>query len=195
MYHSRMGKGATTRATILGRAVDLATAEGLEALTIGRLAGELGMSKSGLFAHFGSKEELQLATIEAAALRFRENVLEPALSAPEGTDRLLAVTAGYLADIDSEDGGCFWGSTSAEYDDRPGVVRDAIAAALDAWFGELSRQAAIAGAEEPERLAFDLYALVIGANARFRISGDRRVFAYAQRSIEELLAPLRVAAD
>jgi AcrR family transcriptional regulator len=191
-----MGKGATTRATILDHAVDLATAEGLEALTIGRLAGALGMSKSGLFAHFGSKEELQLATIEAAALRFRENVLEPALSAPEGTDRLLAVTAGYLADIDSEaeDGGCFWGSTSAEYDDRPGVVRDAIAAALDAWFGELTRQAAIAGADEPERLAFDLYSLVMGANARFRISGDRRAFGYARRSIEELLAPLPVVA-
>jgi len=191
-----MGKGAATRATILEHAVALATTEGLEALTIGRLAGALEMSKSGLFSHFGSKEELQLATIEAAAARFRENVLEPALSAPAGAPRLRAVTAGYLADIDSGPaaGGCFWGSTSAEFDDRPGPVRDAIAAALDAWLGELSRQAEIAGAEDPGRLAFDLYALVMGANSRYRLSGDRRVFGYARRSIEDLLDALPGAA-
>src|SRR3954449_13228811 len=100
MYHSRMGKGATTRATILGRAVDLATAEGLEALTIGRLAGDLGMSKSGLFGHFGSKRELQLATVEAAARRFTVEVLAPSLERPEGRERLSAITAGYLRTVD-----------------------------------------------------------------------------------------------
>jgi AcrR family transcriptional regulator len=183
-------KGAITRAAILERAVDLAAAEGLEALTIGRLAGDLAMSKSGVFAHFGSKQDLQLATVGAAAARFRERVLEPALSAPEGKPRLRAVTAGYLADIesDSEAGGCFWGSTSAEYDDRPGPVRDAIAAALDAWVGELTRQAGVAGVAEPERLAFELYALVMGANSRYRLGGDRQVFQHARRSIEGLLA-------
>jgi AcrR family transcriptional regulator len=183
------GKGATTRAAILARAVEVATAEGLEALTIGRLAGELGMSKSGLFAHFGSKQDLQLATIEAAAEHFREAVLEPALEAEDGVPRLRAVTAGYIADIDSAApaGGCFWGSTSAEFDDRPGVVRDAIAGALDAWVAELARGARVAGADQPERLAFELYALIMGANSRYRISGDRSVFGHAHAAIEELL--------
>jgi AcrR family transcriptional regulator len=185
-------RGAATRASILDRAVDLASAEGLDGLTIGRLASELGMSKSGLFAHFGSKQDLQLATVEAAARRFREAVIDPAKDAPDGARRLRAMTAAYIADLDSNgnSGGCFWAATSAEYDDRPGPVRDAIAAALDAWLGELERQARIAGVAEPERLAFELYALVMGANARFRLSGDRRVFAYARESAEALLAEL-----
>src|SRR3954453_18155058 len=106
MYHSRMGKGATTRATILGHAVDLATAEGLEALTIGRLAGDLGMSKSGLFAHFGSKEDLQLATVEAAALRFRRVVIEPSLAAPDGGPRLRAMAEHYFEYLETFTGGC-----------------------------------------------------------------------------------------
>jgi AcrR family transcriptional regulator len=185
-------RGEATRSAILDRAVDLASAEGLDGLTIGRLAGELEMSKSGLFAHFGSKQDLQLATVDAAARRFREAVIDPAKGAPDGARRLRAMTAAYIADLDSNgnSGGCFWAATSAEYDDRPGPVRDAIAAALDAWLGELERQARIAGVARPERLAFELYALVMGANARFRLSGDRRVFAYARESAEALLAEL-----
>ncbi len=134
-------KGAQTRAAILDRAVDLASAEGLEGLTIGRLAAELRMSKSGLFAHFGSKQELQLATIEAAAERFAAAVIAPAMSAPDGAPRLRAMGERYLDHLDLYSGGCFWGATSAEYDDRPGPIRDAIAAALDAWMAELVRQA------------------------------------------------------
>jgi AcrR family transcriptional regulator len=185
-------RGAATRAAILDRGVDLASAEGLEALTIGRLASDLEMSKSGLFAHFGSKRELQLAIVEAAARRFREAVIDPVKDAPDGADRLRAMTAAYIADLDSNgySGGCFWAATSAEYDDRPGPVRDAIATALDAWLGELERQARIAGVAEPERLAFELYALVMGANSRYRLSGDRRVFSYARDSAEALLAEL-----
>jgi AcrR family transcriptional regulator len=185
-------RGAATRAAILARGVDLASAEGLEALSIGRLAGELEMSKSGLFAHFGSKQELQLAIVEAAAQRFREAVIDPVRDVPDGGERLRAMTSAYIAHLESTDysGGCFWAATSAEYDDRPGPVRDAIAAALDAWLGELERQAGIAGVAESERLAFELYALVMGANSRFRLSGDRRVFAYARDSAEALLAEL-----
>jgi AcrR family transcriptional regulator len=185
-------RGAATRAAILDRAVDLASVEGLDGLTIGRLASELEMSKSGLFSHFGSKQDLQLAIVAAAARRFREGVIDPAKDAPDGARRLRAMTAAYIADLDSNgySGGCFWAATSAEYDDRPGPVRDAIAAALDAWLGELERQARIAGVAQPERLAFELYALVMGANARFRLSGDRRVFAYARESAEALLAEL-----
>jgi AcrR family transcriptional regulator len=184
-------KGAATRAAILDRAVDLASAEGLEGLTIGRLSAELEMSKSGLFSHFGSKQELQLATVEAAAQRFRRMAIEPAAAAPDGAPRLRAMAGAYLDHLegDAYSGGCFWGAVSAEYDDRPGPVRDAIAAALDGWLSELERQAALAGLEEPGRAAFELYALVMGANSRYRISGDRRVFAYARDGVERLLAP------
>jgi AcrR family transcriptional regulator len=183
-------KGAQTRAAILERAVDLASAEGLEGLTIGRLAAELRMSKSGLFAHFGSKQELQLATIAAAADRFRTAVIEPSLSAPDGAPRLRAMGERYLDHAGLYSGGCFWGATSAEYDDRPGPVRDAIATTLDAWMAELVRQARIAGVSEPERFAFELYAVMMGANSRYRISGDPKVFEYARRALCRLEAEL-----
>lgn len=183
-------KGEQTRAAILDRAVDLASAEGLGGLTIGRLAAELRMSKSGLFAHFGSKQELQLATIEAAAERFRTAVIEPALEAPDGAPRLRAMGERYLEHLDLYSGGCFWGATSAEYDDRPGPVRDAIAGALDSWLGELERQARIAGVEQPERFAFELYAVIMGANARYRLSGDPKVFEFARDALARLEAEL-----
>ncbi len=186
------GKGADTRAAILDRAVDLASVEGLEGLTIGRLAAELEMSKSGLFAHFGSKLELQLAAVEAAANRFREAVIDPALEAPDGAARLRAMADSYLAHLEEDgySGGCFWAATSAEHDDRPGPVRDAIAASLDAWLGELERQARIAGCQDPGRFAFELYAVVMGANSRFRLSADPAVFGYAREAIDRLLAEL-----
>jgi AcrR family transcriptional regulator len=183
-------KGTETREAILDRAVDLASVEGLEGLTIGRLAADLQMSKSGLFAHFGSKQDLQLATIAAAAGRFRATVVEPALAAPEGGPRLRALAERYLDQVDTYSGGCFWAATSAEYDDRPGPVRDAIATSLDAWLQELERQAGIAGLAHPQRLAFEIYSLVMGANARYRLSGDKRVFGYAREAIEDLLAQL-----
>lgn len=183
-------KGSETRASILDRAVDLASVEGLEGLTIGRLAAELRMSKSGLFAHFGSKQELQLATVEAAALRFRDSVIVPSLEAPEGAPRIRAMGDRYLERMGDYSGGCFWAATSAEYDDRPGPVRDAIAAALEAWLGELERQARIAGVERPERFAFELYALVMGVNSRYRLSGDERVFEYAREALDRLLVGL-----
>lgn len=186
----RLQKGARTRAAILDRAVDIASVEGLEGLTIGHLAAALEMSKSGLFAHFGSKQELQLATVKAAAQRFRREVIGPASDTPDGAPRLRAMTDAYLAHLeeDAYSGGCFWASVAAEYDDRPGPVRDAIAAALDAWLGELERQVRVAGLKEPRRAAFELYAVAMGANSRYRLSGDRRVFDYARESIERLLA-------
>jgi AcrR family transcriptional regulator len=183
-------KGAATRAAILDRAIDLASADGLEGLTIGRLAAEMEMSKSGLFGHFGSKEELQLATVEAAALRFRRAVIDPVLTIPDGADRLRAMVDAYLDHIDvgGYSGGCFWGSTAAEMDDRLGPVRDAIAAALDAWLAELERQAGLAGLPQPDLVAFELYSVVMGANLRYRLSKDRRVFDHARASVDRLLA-------
>jgi AcrR family transcriptional regulator len=183
-------KGTQTREAILDRAVDLASVEGLEGLTIGRLAAELQMSKSGLFAHFGSKQDLQLATIAAAAARFKAAVVDPALELPVGAPRLLALAERYLDQVDTYSGGCFWAATSAEYDDRPGPVRDAIAASLEAWLTLLEAQAREAGVNGPEGLAFEIYSLVMGANARYRLSGDKRVFGYAREAIERLLAEL-----
>ncbi len=190
--HPEGSKGAETRAAILERAVDLASVAGLEGLTIGRLAGELEMSKSGLFAHFGSKQELQLAAVETAAQRFRAAVIEPALGAPDGAPRLRAMADSYIAHLTSDtySGGCFWAATSAEYDDRPGPVRDAIAAALDTWLAELEHQARIAGAADPAPFAFELFAVVMGANSRYRLSGDRRVFDYARTIVDRLLGEL-----
>jgi AcrR family transcriptional regulator len=149
----------------------------------------MGMSKSGLFAHFGSKQELQLATVRAAALRFSRDVLEPAAAMPSGAPRLQTMVDAYLDHLDSSpySGGCFWAATSAEHDDRPGPVRDAIAAAIDAWLAELERQAALAGLAEPDRVAFELYALVMGANSRHRLSGDRRAFDHARASAARLI--------
>lgn len=184
------GKGAQTRAAILERAVEVASVEGLEGLTIGRLAAELKMSKSGLFAHFGSKQELQLATVEAAARRFRAGVIEPAQEAAEGAPRLRAMTERYLDHIDSYSGGCFWGATASEYDDRPGPVRDAIAGGLDAWVAEMARHARIAGIDDPDRFAFELYAVAMGANSRYRLTADRRVLEHAQASLDRLIAEL-----
>jgi len=180
-------KGSRTRDAILDRAVDLASVEGLGGLTIGRLATELQMSKSGLFGHFGSKQDLQLATIAAAGARFKATVVDPTLGLPEGAPRLGALAERYLDQVNTYSGGCFWAATSAEFDDRPGPVRDAVAASLDAWLGELERHAQIAGVQHPERLAFEIYSLVMGANARYRLNGDERVFDYAREAVEQLL--------
>jgi AcrR family transcriptional regulator len=183
-------KGERTRAAILDRAVDLASVEGLEGLTIGRLASDLGMSKSGLFRHFGSKQDLQLATVAAAGKRFWAMVIEPALEAPDGAPRLRAMSEHYLDYLHSFPGGCFWGAVGTEYDDRPGPVRDAIAASLDAWMAELVRQSTAAGIADPERYAFELYAVVSAANARWRLSGERHVFDLARAALVRLEAEL-----
>jgi AcrR family transcriptional regulator len=178
-----------TREAILERAVDLASAEGLEGLTIGRLAAEAGMSKSGLFRHFGSKEELQLAAIAAASDRFVAEVIGPAAAAAEGAPRLRAICERYIGHLERQvfSGGCFWGAVSAEFDDRPGPVRDAIRTAVSAWVGELAYQAELAGAAEPDRLAYEILALGQGANSRYRLLGDDRAFGWARQAFERIL--------
>jgi AcrR family transcriptional regulator len=192
MANASATKGERTRAAILDRAVDLASVEGLEGLTIGRLASDLRMSKSGLFRHFGSKQDLQLATVGAARDRFVAMVLEPALAAPDGAPRLRAMADHYLDYLDSFPGGCFWGATASEFDDRPGPVRDAIAASMDAWMAELVRQSKAAGIADPDRYAFELYAVVMAANARWRLTGDRGVFDLARAALARLEAELPV---
>lgn len=184
-----MGKAESTRQAILERAVDLASAEGLEGVTIGRLSSELKMSKSGLFAHFGSKQELQLATVGAASARFYEAVLAPAERLPEGIERLRAYCEGYIVCLERQlfPGGCFWAAAGAEFDDRPGEVRDAVQAAVRFWLTALERQAAIAGVPDPSGLAFEIYALGLGANSCTRLLTDSQAVCRARVGIERAL--------
>src|SRR5712675_1521447 len=131
----RRPKGVRTRESVLLVAVDLASVEGLEGLTIGRLADELKMSKSGLFAHFGSKEELQLATTAMAREIFVEHVIRPALAETEGVRRLIKLCQGWLNHVEGRvfKGGCFFSAASLEFDSRTGPVRDAIVDAMKDW--------------------------------------------------------------
>jgi AcrR family transcriptional regulator len=183
-------KAVSTRSAILARAVDLASTEGLEGLTIGRLAGELRMSKSGLFAHFGSKEELQLATLNAAAERFFAAVIAPAQREPAGGARLAAYCERYLDYLEHKvfAGGCFFAAVSCEFDDRPGAVRDAVRKGVRAWLSELERQAELAGVREPAELAFEIYSLALGVNACSRLLDEDRAFAHARATIARHLA-------
>jgi AcrR family transcriptional regulator len=179
-----------TRESILDRAVDLASTEGLEGLTIGRLAAELGMSKSGLFGHFGSKEELQLATIEEASTRFIAEVIEPAMAKPEGAARLRALARSYVDYLERGvfAGGCFFAAASIEFDDRPGPVGDRIRDAVGAWVSYLEGQAGTAGARDPKLLAFEFHALAQGANSAFRLFGDPAAFPRARKAIDSVIA-------
>src|SRR5271154_3359568 len=131
----RRSDGERSRNAILREAAQLATVEGIAGLSIGRLAEAVGMSKSGLFAHFGSKEELQLATIETASALFSEHVIEPASDAPTGLERLRQLTEGFLRHVEDDVflGGCFFASVAAEMDTRPGPVRDLAVRVVDEW--------------------------------------------------------------
>ena len=193
-------KGQRTRASILERAVDLASLEGLEGLTIGRLADELRMSKSGLFAHFGSKEDLQLAAIDAAGQRFIDEVVRPALSAERGYPRLVAICHSWLDYVRRRvfPGGCFFAAASFEFDGRPGPVRDAVAKQMDDWFAMLEKAIRMAKEEghlaaevEPAQLAFELNALFFGANFAYNLRHDDEAFARAKRAIEQRLESVR----
>jgi AcrR family transcriptional regulator len=195
-------KGQRTRTGILDRAVNLASVEGLEGVTIGRLADDLSMSKSGLFAHFGSKEELQLATVFAARDRFVEEVVRPALAAPRGYPRLMAICRSWLDYVRREvfPGGCFFAAASFEFDGRPGQVRDAIAGEMDRWMATLERAIQMAKDEghldpkvDPSQLAFELNALFFGANFAWNLRHDEKAFSRAERAIEDRLKSSRRA--
>jgi AcrR family transcriptional regulator len=188
--------GGGTRDAILDRAADLASLEGLEGLTIGRLASDLRLSKSGLFRHFGSKEELQLATVERASQVLRREVLDVAAKQEPGLDRLRALLEVYLQYLEREvfPGGCFLTAAAAEFDGRPGPVRDAIARASGEWVSELERQAKIArksgglpGGTDAGQLVFELNALARAANAAYQLHRDRRAFRRARVGIAQRL--------
>jgi AcrR family transcriptional regulator len=198
----RRARGRRTRESILATAVDLASVEGLEGLTIGRLATELGMSKSGLFAHFGSKEELQLATIAAAREIFVAEVVEPARGAERGLPRLRALIDAKFDYIRRGvfKGGCFFDAARLEYDSRkPGPVRDAILDEFGAWSKLVTdfvmsaqREGHIDPAIDPEQLAFELDAIGTAANLRSQIQRDDEGFERARRAVDARLAAAAV---
>ncbi|HEX2359925.1 MAG TPA: TetR/AcrR family transcriptional regulator [Solirubrobacterales bacterium] len=187
---------AETRAAVTEAAVDRASVEGLEGLTIGRLAGELQMRKSSLFGLFGSKQELQLATLEAAIEQFRAEVWGPVAGRPPGKARLLALSDSWLAYHEREalPGGCFLTTATIEFDAQPGPLRDAVADCMDGWLGVLEREVALAvdagelpSDAEPADVAFQLNALAAAASYGFQLSRNPEVFARARRSMRRAL--------
>lgn len=177
---------------ILAEAARLATVDGLQGLSIGGLATALGMSKSGLYAHFGSKHDLQLATIGSARETFTAEVFVPALDAPQGIRRLYAACDAFLAHVERRvfPGGCFFAAAAAEVGMRPGAVRDAVAAQQRDWMElleRLARKAVETGELEPgvdpAQLAFELNAVLVSANSTFILQGDQAVFGRARAAV------------
>ena len=197
-------KRERTRQSILDIAAELASEHGLEALSIGDLATAAGMSKSGVFAHFGSKEDLQLATVDHAATIFVREVIQPAHAAPRGVARIWALLDGFLDYIERDvfRGGCFFSTTSAEFKHRPGPVRDRIATQIAGWHGYLEHaveQAQELGETDPDadarRVAFELNAFVQNAESQYELFADERVFADAREAVRDRLESLRPAAS
>src|SRR5690349_23868813 len=188
--------GERTRAAILHAAASLATVEGLEGLSIGHLAGAIGMSKSGLYAHFGSKQELQLATVEEAERIFDEHVVQPALAARPGRAQLAAACEAYFGYLRRRvfPGGCFFAATALEMGTRPGPVKDRVAAVQSRFTALLSSFAATAieqhelpAREDPGRLAFELHAILLGADTKFILNDDPAVLDLARQVIRHRL--------
>jgi AcrR family transcriptional regulator len=191
-----MGKGAVTRQTILEHAAGVASAAGLEGITIGRLADDLHLSKSGLFAHFRSKEALQMGVLQAAADHFTEMVVRPALAQPRGKARLRAVFDRWLdwAREAGNPGGCIFVAAAAELDDRPGPVRDLLVAFQKSWLDCIARvvRTGIGTREfrprtDPEQLAHDLYGVMLSYHHAARLLQDPQAERRARRAFETLL--------
>ena len=194
----RRERGRRTRASILETAANIASVEGLEGLTIGRLASELGMSKSGLFAHFGSKEELQLATIEAAREVFTAWVIDPIRDAERGLPRLRALIGTWMSYLRGAvfDGGCFFDAVRAEFDSRPaGAVRDRIERDLADWHALLLGQIRTAKKlghlrddVDPQQLLFEIDALGTTASMRHQLTKDDKIYERAEAAIAARLS-------
>jgi AcrR family transcriptional regulator len=189
--------GQRSRTAILEQAARLATIEGIGGLSIGRLAEAVGMSKSGLFAHFGSKEELQLATVDLAEELFTEHVLSAADSARGARERLSDLVEGYLRYVGEETfpGGCFFASVLAEVDMRPGPVRDAMIEALQGWLGllestirEAQADGTIAADVDAAQLAFELEALLYFSNQQYVVLRSSEPIERARTALQTRIA-------
>jgi AcrR family transcriptional regulator len=190
-HPSRRPRGLKTRRAILRKAVNIASLEGLEGLTIGKLASTLRISKSGLFAHFGSKEDLQCAVVDAARDIFVEKVVLPAAQF-RGLPLLRALCENWLSYGEQKTfpGGCFFSAASLEFDDRPGPVRDRIVGLMKKWLGNLehaARDAQSAGEIRADvdvrQLAFEIQALAMGGNWSSRLFRDQTAFRSAKAAI------------
>jgi AcrR family transcriptional regulator len=195
----RRSDGERSRAAILREAARLATVEGLDGLSLARLADAVGMSKSGLFAHFRSKEELQLATVGAASAIFDELVIAPAGAAAAGLPRLRAYTTGFLDHVEEGvfPGGCFFVSAVSELDTHPGPVRDAAMAFSRRWLELLAAEVAAAQAAgeldraaDPSQIAFELHAFMVLGNLQFVAAGQRAALDSVRTAIDTRLAAL-----
>jgi AcrR family transcriptional regulator len=198
-----MGKGAQTKQAILNHALGLATRVGIEGLTIGRLADELGMSKSGLIAHFQTKEALQVQVLQTGAHRFVEDVLRPALKAPRGEPRLRALFEGFLAweASPSLPGGCPLIAASTELDDRPGPARDYLVQTRRDLLDLVASTARSAIDEDqfradldPDQFAYDFWGAMLGYHHASRLMRDPRARDRASAAFESLIRAARATA-
>ncbi len=188
-----MAKGEETRQAILARAFELSTVVGVSGLSIGRLAEATGLSKSGLFAHFGSKEALEVAVIGEATRQFVQDVMVPALREPRGLPRVRAMFDRWLA-WGSRPGGCFFVGASAELDDRPGPPRDALVQTSKDWIDQLTKAAQIAVREDHFRadvdaaqFAFEEYSFMLGTHTFHRFMREPDALERSHRAFERLL--------
>ncbi|NZA28027.1 TetR/AcrR family transcriptional regulator [Luteimonas sp. SJ-92] len=187
-------KGAATREIILARAFELASANGLEGLTIGSLADQVGMSKSGVFAHFGSREDLQLAVLELAGRRFVDAVLMPALKARRGLPRLRAIMRNWLEWGRTTVGGCVLLGAVGEYDDRPGVLRDHVIRQQQQWRAEIAHAVRLAvdsgeleARTDPEQMSFELYSIALIVHFDSGLFGHAPAHARGEEALRRLL--------
>ena len=197
---SKASKGEETRATVLGTALSLATQVGLEGVTIGKLAEHVGMSKSGLFAHFSSKENLEVAILDEAVARFVALVVAPALKKPRGEPRVRALVDNWIAwsKQDFLPGGCIFVVAAVELDDRPGPARDRFIAAQKDWFAAIAQAARIAIEEkhfrkdlDPEQLAHEIYSVAYGYHFLRRIHDPARAERRSRTAFDRILADAR----
>src|SRR3954451_6209615 len=192
----RRAGGESTRGAILRTAASLANIEGLEGLSIGNLAAATGISKSGLYAHFGSKQELQLATVEEAERILTEEVVQPALAAAPGLGQLAAACEAFFSYVERRvfPGGCFFAATALEMGTRPGPVKERLAAIQSDFTSLLGSFAATAveqeelpADEDPDRLAFELHAILLGADTKFVLNDDPAVLDLARQVVRHRL--------
>jgi len=195
----RRSDGVRSREAILREATRLATVDGLGGLSLAHLADAVGMSKSGLFAHFGSKEELQLATVDAASAIFERLVIEAAAEAPPGVPRLRAYIERFLDHVEQGvfPGGCFFISAMSELDTHPGPLRDAATAFTRRWLELLAAEVVAAQAAgeldpaaDPAQVVFELNAFMVAGNIQFVASGDPAALESVRRAASRLIAPL-----
>lgn len=194
-----MRKGEQTRAAIIEAAIELASRSGLEGLTIGSLAERMNMSKSGVFAHFGSREDLQITVLKEYERRFVDDILVPSLKEKRGLPRLRAIFSRWLERTAIEAArGCIWISGATEYDDRPGAVREELVEMVMSWKREMTRaiQQAVDTGDLPadldvQELVFQLYGVILVLHHDARLLNSPDAVPRARRSFERLVESYR----